>query len=270
MKKVMTIFGAVFIASVFLISCGGKKSDDKDKKENETKEAEYTLSVEPSMSGDLSKDFEVTKAILKVEQYGSKLLVEIKRTQSELSFDAQKAAFDGEGVAQQFEYDVKADVLGENDAPLETSLGHSKTEPFVSMRSLKPGETVWLEFSAYGLKDAAKAKKVKLTSSLEKRDLSSSSSSSDDESSDDESTTASGGDCEQFCNDYEAVVDDYIAIYKKQKANPNDISIVTEAADVMSRVKDMEENIEKCKADAAFASRITKIAGKLSKALSSL
>ncbi|MFM7565181.1 MAG: hypothetical protein ACKO4K_00365 [Flavobacteriales bacterium] len=170
MKRTMMNFGAMlFVSAAFLTSCGGGGKEDGAKKP-EKKKGDYTLAVEKSMSGDFSKYYEVTKAVLKIEEIGSKLMVEVKRT--DVPFDGIEVdhlKFENEGVADKYKYDIKADLLGENDLPLESSLGEYGNDPFVTMRSLKAGETVWLEFSAGGGIDGVdptKAKKVKLASTL--------------------------------------------------------------------------------------------------------
>jgi hypothetical protein len=188
MKKMFlrfsSIFTAAFLVAILVSSCGRSKKSNLNE---EIKEQEISLTAENKMSGSLSQDFEVTKGVLKTGKYGlNTLMVEVKRTSSPLSFVADKSAFAHEGVAKQFEYDIKAEILGENDIPVVNSLQYSDSGPFVSLRSLKSGETAWLTFSASGISDVTKAKKVKLTSTLEKRDLSSSGGSSSSSSSSDE------------------------------------------------------------------------------------
>ena len=170
MKGTIMNFGAMlFVSAAFLSSCGGGAKEDGAKKP-EKKIGDFPLTVEKSMTGDFSKYYEVTNAVLKIEKIGAKLMVEVKRTDVPFEgLEVDHLKFEHEGVADKYKYDIKADLLGDNDLPLESSLGQYGNDPFVTMRSLKTGETVWLEFSAGGGidgPDPTKAKKVKLASTL--------------------------------------------------------------------------------------------------------
>jgi len=167
MKKGILKTGLLFVITAALFaSCGGGDEKTVDTKEREVKD--YPLTVEKALGGDFSKYFEVTKATLKIESIGSKLMVEVKRTDAEFEgVDVNHMKFDREG-SEKYVYNITADLLGENDLPIETSLKSSNSDGFAKLRSMKAGETTWLEFDA-GMeaeKNPTKAKKVKLSSTL--------------------------------------------------------------------------------------------------------
>ena len=77
----------------------------------------------------------------------------------------------------------------------------------------------------------------------------------------------------QFLKDYEAWVDDYIAIVKKYKDNPTDMSILTdytnmvsEMADWAERADEIELELEDTDAALEYSSELLKIAAKLAEA----
>ena len=80
--------------------------------------------------------------------------------------------------------------------------------------------------------------------------------SSDEEET--ESEWSSSNDCEQFCSDYEAFVNDYVSFMKKYKANPSDMSILSEYSEMMKKASEMQENSSDWAADPAVVSRNTK------------
>lgn len=263
MNKTLPFFSAILSITFLLTSCGGSKEDDKS---TERKVGDYNLAVVKSMNGDLSADFEVTKAVLKVEKYGAKLLVEVKRTSNSFSFDVDHAKFDHEGIADSLKYDVQADILGESGVPVETSLSYASMDPFVKLRSLKKGETLWLEFSASRVDDPSKAKKVKLTSSLEKYIGGSTASSSSDDTEDSEDTSDSEGDgeesetteCDEIAGDFEALADEAVSFAKELKENPKDISLIAEKSSFAAKFLKLKSNSASCATDPTTGPRIKK------------
>jgi C4-type Zn-finger protein len=193
MKKGILTTGLLFAMTAALFtSCGG--GDEKTTEERKPKD--YTLTVEKALGGDFSKYFEVTKATLKIEEIGSKLMVEVKRTDAEFEgVDVNHMKFENEG-SEKYVYDITADLLGENDVPVETSLKSSNSDGFAKLRSMKSGETAWLEFDAgrEADKNPTKAKKVKLSSTLKTDENYGkiSASSGDAEGTDAEGTDAEG------------------------------------------------------------------------------
>jgi parallel beta-helix repeat protein len=98
--------------------------------------------------------------------------------------------------------------------------------------------------------------------------------SSDNTSSDvpssDATSSGSSSNCDQFFSDYEEFVDSYIAILKKQKANPTDASIMAEYSQIMSKSAAMQKDSKACAGNPEFAARIAKIAAKMAAAASGM
>lgn len=78
-----------------------------------------------------------------------------------------------------------------------------------------------------------------------------------------------------FINEYEEWVDDYIEITEKYKANPSDLSILSDYTDMMAeltewttKTEDMEKELEGASAAelAEYSSELARIAKKLSEA----
>jgi len=239
---------AIAIGTTILLSAcggGGSKSDEKSS-------GDYNLTVNENLSGALSESYKVNKSVLKIsdKSFGTKLLVEVERIGSDLPFDANDAQVCGVGAGKTYEWCVSADILGDNDMPVETNLDKYGYDPFEKMPSLKQGETVWLEFSlGYDSEletNPEKAKKVKLTSSLEERDLSGYSSSSSETSSDDNTTSVSSSgseDWDEMLDDYEEYVDEYIKFYKK--AMKGDNSAMSEYPAMMEKATALQQSMAK-------------------------
>jgi hypothetical protein len=203
---------------------------------------------------------------LKVEKYSAKLLVEVKRTSREFAFDVEHAKFDHEGIADSLKYDVQADILGESDVPVETGLSFASPDPFIKLRSLKKGESLWLEFSASRVDDPSKAKKVKLISSLEKYAGGSTASSGSDDVEDsevesemetDEEEFASS-DCDKIASDFEALADEAVTFAKEFKKNPKDLSLIAEKSSFAAKFIKLKNNSSSCATDPSTGPRIKK------------
>ena len=78
------------------------------------------------------------------------------------------------------------------------------------------------------------------------------------------------GDCDQFIADYEAFVNSYIVIIKKMKANPSDMSIMSEYTEMVSTATTMQENVGDCMGDAKYAVKLTKLLTKMTNALAGM
>jgi|GEM_PF-2971949 len=169
--------------TLFIHSCSGNASAEA---EPELKTGDFNLTVENSVNGAFSESFEATKAVLKLsdEAFGSKLLVEIKRTSSQLPINPDDSDICGKSSGKSNEWCLTADILGENDLPVQTNLDKYGYDPFEKALSLKEGETIWLEFSvgdeAELKENPDKAKKVKLISSVQKKGISADSGGEDD------------------------------------------------------------------------------------------
>jgi len=94
--------------------------------------------------------------------------------------------------------------------------------------------------------------------------------SSDEPSSDPRSKRMRNEKCLQFCEDYEKFVDSYIAVLKKQKANPTDASVIAEYSQMMSKATAMQEDSQACTGNPEFAARIAKAAAKMAAAASAM
>ena len=78
-------------------------------------------------------------------------------------------------------------------------------------------------------------------------------------------STESKSDCDEFIKDYEVFVNSYIAIAKKMKANPTDMSIMSEYSEMASKATTMQTKAGDC-TDAVYADKIAKLATKLATA----
>ena len=80
-----------------------------------------------------------------------------------------------------------------------------------------------------------------------------------------EKSTESNNDCDQFIKDYEEFVDSYIVIIKKMKANPTDMTILSEYTEMAKNAATMQTNAGNC-ADSKYTTKLTKLGTKMAKA----
>lgn len=204
-------FIAILISSFFLSSCGETKQNSGD----------FPLKVETTINSALSESYEITNSILRIEEssLGSKLLVEIKRTSIDLPFDVNDAQLCGTKADKTFEWCITADILDANGTPIETNLAVYDRKPFEDALTLKPKETIWLEFSLSWeskLKtDASIASSVKLKSSVETM-----------------KTLSANEDWNDILISYENYINTYIKLMKKAKAG--DTSIMNDYEEALS------------------------------------
>lgn len=270
MKKIK-LFEVAFSALIFLSSCGGGGGTVQEVKDNSTK-----LEITSKISGAFSENFVVTNAVLKTssDPYGSKLLVEVKRTSTKFSFGVEKAQVCGVGAGKEYTYCISADILDETGIPIETNLDKYGYEPFEKCLSLNTDETIWFEFSlgySSTLKEnPEKAKKVKLNSSLEKNDVSSSSSSSNDNSSLSTNESTSDEDWDKVLKSYESYINQYIKLMKK--AQSGDASALTEYASMMEKATDLADKMSNAGDDlsASQLAKFLKLQTKLANAAAGL
>lgn len=88
-------------------------------------------------------------------------------------------------------------------------------------------------------------------------------------SSDDKETVSKSGstsNCEQFCTDYEEFANEYVLFMKKYKANPSDMTILSEYSEMTQKALEMQESSKDCAADPVVAARVTKALSKIAKA----
>lgn len=257
MKKLMTIFGAMFIVSAIMTSCGGGEKKGTN---------EVTIKAKStSIKGDLGDYFEVVDKdyVLKVEEGsimgGAIISVEVKRTDKDFDFPTENINPFGTNGGEDYHVGFGIELLGES-GPItvkqatESGMGGPySSEDVTGLMKLKKGETGYIRWSVDKL-DGLKS--FQLSSALQKEEHSSASSSSIDAS----------GDCDQFCSDYEAFADEYVALMKKYKANPSDATILSEYSEMISKAADMQESSKDCAADAKAAARINKAVAKIAKA----
>lgn len=270
-KKNFTLILSILL-TVVLTSCGNSSKNDKKQS------GDFKLDVDPKISGSFSESYKVNNAVLKISEksFGTKLLVEIERTDADLPLNPNDAQVCGVGAGKTFEWCMSADILGDNDLPIDTNLDKYGYDPFEKALSLKSGEKVWLEFSlGYNSdleEEPTKAKKVKLTSSLEERDLSeitSNSSNNDENDGMDEEVASSSNDSDKVdkaLDSYEAYVDQYIKFLKK--AQKGDNSAMAEYPSLMQKATDMQEKMDDMKDDfsAKQMGRMMKIQTKMTNA----
>ena len=80
-----------------------------------------------------------------------------------------------------------------------------------------------------------------------------------------EKSTESNNDCDQFIKDYEEFVDSYIVIIKKMKANPTDMTILSEYTEMAKNAATMQTKAGNC-ADSKYTTKLTKLGTKMAKA----
>ncbi len=257
MKKLMTIFGAMFIVSAIMTSCGGGENKGTN---------EVTIKAKStSIKGDLGDYFEVVDKdyVLKVEEGsfmgGAIISVEVKRTDKDFDFPTENINPFGTNGGEDYHVGFGIELLGES-GPITVKQateggmgGPYSSEDVTGLMKLKKGETGYIRWSVDKL-DGLKS--FQLSSALQKEEHSSVSSSSTDAS----------GDCDQFCSDYEAFADEYVALMKKYKANPSDATILSEYSEMISIAADMQESSKDCAADEKAAARISKAVAKIAKA----
>ena len=78
-------------------------------------------------------------------------------------------------------------------------------------------------------------------------------------------STESKTDCDGFIKDYEEFVNSYIAIAKKMKANPSDMTIMSEYTEMASKAATMQTKAGDC-SDAKYVDKLAKLATKLATA----
>lgn len=83
-------------------------------------------------------------------------------------------------------------------------------------------------------------------------------------------STQSDSDCEKYIKGYERFVDRYIQILKKYKANPTDMSLISDYTEMVSEAEEWSSKAVDCSGDARFAAKIVEIQLKIANAASGL
>lgn len=236
-RNIYLVLVAIFAV---LVSC---------KKEQKTEAEDINLEVEKVISGPFSESFEVVNAVLKLsnEPFGTKLLVEVKRTSAPLPIDIDDADLCGSSSGKSQEWCMSADILGENNVPIDTNLDIYGHEPFEKALSLKENETIWLEFSL-GYDDNMRekfsnSKKVKIVSSAQSKN----GSDLGNVEVDSDFSTSGSSDWDKMLDDYEAYVDKYLEFLKK--ANKGDISAMQEYPALLEKATELQNSMQKAQDD---------------------
>ena len=262
MNKIFKL-SIVLLTICLLTACGGG-----NKKASSAKTGDFPLEIEKIVSGPFSESLEVTNAVLKIsdQAFGSKLMVEVKRTSAELPLDPNDADVCGVRSGKSYSWCISADILGESNLPVETNLDIYGYKPFEQLLSLQSGESVWLEFSTRDkdLKnDPSKAKKVKLMSSVEyeNRTISGTVSTSSKNGSED---------WDAILKSYEAFIDKYISLMKK--ASSGDMSALAEYPEYMEKAMDLSEKLGNAGSNlsSAQAAKFVKLQTKLANAAANM
>jgi hypothetical protein len=263
MKKVMTIFGAILFASTILTSCGG--GNDK-----------VSLTLDKvTITGD-SKDYiEVVPGTYELKKTNGtlgeelQLMLKFKVTNS---YDQNKI---GEYTAIG---NLSLQITDQSGAPIDLNFSPAGVSDYDKLTSLlkgKPGDEVTVLFNSSGFPSEEEISEVlkngkgveitraDVTNPKSEPIIDNSTSSSD---AYEESSSDASGDCDQFIKDYEEFVNSYIAVIKKMKANPSDMSIMTEYTEMASNAATMQSDAADC-TDAKYLTKLSQLAAKMAKAM---
>ena len=254
MKKLFTLL-LVALMILSLASCG-----EKEKNEN----------------------FSGTWKVESIEYEGSKFSVEEWNNMEDEDFSGFYIIFKDGGKAYVYD-DGYGDLLNWLKSDDSIMIGDEKCSIIDEMICLDYyGDKIYLKKTSDS-QEIPKENDVEEDSSIE----TSSSEAENDSTNDDEEdslveTTSSeiekdstGDDAEwkQFLKDYEAWVDDYIAIVKKYNDNPTDMSILSDYSEMISEMTDWTERADEIEleledTDAAleYSAELLRIAGKLAEA----
>ena len=73
-------------------------------------------------------------------------------------------------------------------------------------------------------------------------------------------------DCSSFLDEYEEFVNDYIAMVKKYKANPTDMSVLEDYQNMVEKATDMQKEAKNCKGS-KYVKRVNQLNQKLARAM---
>lgn len=258
MKKLTTILAVIIFASVIFASCnGGAKKDESVKIKPKT-----TI-----IKGDLGDYFEVVDKEYEIKKNEGEMFtlitVEVKRNSKDFTFPTTNINPFGTNGGEDYHVGFGIELLGESGpitvvpATADGMGGPYDSKDVTALMTLKKGETGYIRWSVENL-DGLKS--FQLSSALQKEEHSASSDDSGDDSGD------VSGDCDQFCSDYEAFADEYVALMKKYKANTSDATILSEYTEMLSKASEMQESSKDCAADTKVAARISKAIARIAKA----
>jgi hypothetical protein len=257
-EKTLSLLVIAIIVTILTTSCGGgvKKSEIAKVKPEKIE-----------ISGDLSDYLQIVDNEYEItDDWGGNLSIKVK---------AIKALTEEEMKDKDFE--ISASLLGDNGMPVSGTgnfvIEYSSKDKLISLLKKGTGEEV-IQLNA-GLGDykaeehADKSKKFTVSSSIKaKEETSVTSSESTDNSSasfDETASSESTTDCDQFIADYEDFVNSYVTVLKKYKANPTDISILTEYTQMAAKTVTMQTDALNC-TDVKYAAKLMKLNTKLANA----
>ncbi len=262
----MTIFGAILFASTILTSCGG--GNDK-----------VSLTLDNvAITGD-SKDYiEVVPGTYDLKKTNGTLGEEL---QLMLKFKVTNS-YDQDKIGDYTSIgNLSLQITDQSGVPIDLNLspaGVSDWDKLTSLLKGKPGDEVTVLFNSSGFPSEEKISEVlqngkgveitmaDVTNPKTEPIIDNSASSYDEyEEEYEESSSDESGDCDQFIEDYEEFVDDYIAIIKKMKADPSDMSILAEYTEMASNAATMQSDAADC-TDAKYITKLSQLATKLAKA----
>lgn len=178
-------------------------------------------------------------------------------------------ALDDQGVPLDFNLDIIA------DQDLATYLKRGSGEEWLTLYISGQGSCENASEAAKQLERYKKGKKIRFNSEVIQEKFDDESSSNDQineeeaDNSDDESSSSSD-DCDEFLNEYEQFMKEYIVIIKKMKSNPTDMSIMSDYSDMMSEAEEWADKTSDCEGDAKFAAKFAAIQMKIANAASGL
>lgn len=278
MKKTIIILGVILLASILVTSCKGNDQDELDKTislPDPPKDIKY-VGVQ-LIDGPLSEYLEVVEGeyLLELEKNEDKYLLGYDG-QMKVKFRFLKSIDVKAGSGyNSFGPSLLGDVQDEQGKPLDFTLEANSNEDLA--RFLKRGsgeEWITLNISGQGgcdnaedaakqLEEYKKGKKIRFNSEIVEEKFDSDSSSSS-ESND---LSSSSGDCDEFLEGYEEFMDNYVAILKKYKNNPSDMSILSDYTSLTSEAQEWATKTAECANDPKYASKLSAIQMKIATAM---
>ncbi|MDY0281901.1 MAG: hypothetical protein RBR35_15230 [Salinivirgaceae bacterium] len=276
MKKAMTFLGVIVATLVLMTSCGGSSSK---KKSITLPDAPTDLKYEAitSIEGPLSKYVEVVPGsyLFELEKkedryslgYSGIMNVKFKfikpidiKAGSGYNYYGPSLigkALDAQGIPLDFKLSIN------KNKDLATYLKRGTGEEWLTLDVSGQGICNNVEDAALQLAKYEKGKKIRFNSEIVEEKFESSSSSSN-------SSSKSSSDCEEFLKGYEKFMNEYIAILKKYKNNPSDMTIMSEYTSLMMKATEWNTKVADCASDAKFAQKISTIQKKIAKAAAGL
>lgn len=279
MKKYFLIAFAMCLMGI-VTSCGDKEKSG---------EAIVLTPETTAIKGDLGDYFEVIdkEYTLSEGTFDPVISVEVKRTDADYAFDlngVKPYGYSGQGITGHAGFGIE--ILDENGNLIEKMAatkgglgGMYSGDDMIEALKLKAGETGIVRWSI-SVNDNQKPAKFRIISAIDIGDSSDSgySDSGDDDddsfssSDDDDSFSSSSGseDWDALLDEYENLVDKYIALLKK--ANQGDMSALAEYAGMMEQAQVLGEEMSGAQGEMSSAqwSRYSKILQKMTKAAQSM